>query len=151
MNFLLSLDTFLINTFKKISEPFGRISLFIIYFWFGILKIFDVSAAIPLVHDLMEKTFLIYLMTPAVFLVLFSCYEMLIGILFLIPKLTRFAVVLIFAHMIMTALPLFLLPETTWVGFFTPTLEGQYIIKNLLIITVAMYIGARLSPLAKRQ
>jgi uncharacterized membrane protein YkgB len=149
MNFLLSIDTFLITTFRKIAEPFARISLFIIYFWFGILKIFDVSAAIPLVRALMEKTFLIYFLTPEVFLVLFSCYEMAIGLSFLVPKLTRFSIVLTLAHMVMTVLPLFLLLDSTWQGFLTPTLEGQYIIKNLLIITAVIYIGSRLSPISK--
>jgi uncharacterized membrane protein YkgB len=46
--------------------------------------------------------------------------------------------------MIIVALPLFLLPQITWHKFLVPTLEGQYIIKNLAIISLALVIGAHL-------
>ncbi|MEK7180044.1 MAG: hypothetical protein AAB706_01070 [Patescibacteria group bacterium] len=124
--------------------PLSRLALFIIYFWFGILKILDTSAAIPIVHKLMEKTFLISLMTPETFLVIFSIYEMAIGILFLFPRFTRLAIFLFSLHMVMTIMPLFLLPEISWQSFFTPTLEGQYIVKNLALIALVMGIGGKL-------
>ena len=42
-----------------------------------------------------------------------------------------------------TALPLVLLPEVSWKTFpLVPTLEGQYIIKNLVIIGSALVLGA---------
>ncbi len=143
MNLLLSIDTFLITTFRKIAEPFARVSLFLIYFWFGILKIIGTSPANPLVQALMEKT--LPFMTPSQFIIGFSIYEMVIGISFLFTKLTRVSIILIGAHMVMTSLPLFMLPGL-WQDFLTPTLEGQYIIKNLVIIATAMFIGARLTP-----
>ncbi|MCC7197825.1 hypothetical protein IT413_06580 [Candidatus Peregrinibacteria bacterium] len=46
-------------------------------------------------------------------------------------------------------MPLILLPQITWQGFMTPTLEGQYIIKNLVIITTAMGLGANFSRSTK--
>lgn len=54
----------------------------------------------------------------------------------------------LFFHMITTAMLLFILPQVTWSGFFVPTLEGQYIIKNFLIIATAIGIAANLGPLA---
>ena len=48
--------------------------------------------------------------------------------------------------MITTAGPLVLLPSETWQSFFVPTLEGQYIIKNLVIIAAAIGIAAHLHP-----
>ena len=72
---------------------------------------------------------------------------MLVGISFLIPGLERLAIALLMPHMITTFMPLVLLPSITWKGFFTPTLEGQYIIKNLVIIALAFSIAARLKPL----
>ena len=147
MNTIEKFDYVSIGFLKKASAPFAQFAIFIIYFWFGILKIFDTSAAIPLVEKLMEKTFLASLMTPETFLVIFSIYEMAIGILFLIPRLQRPAILLFSLHMVMTGMPLVLLPETSWQSFLTPTLEGQYIIQNLSLIALVMGIGSNLTPL----
>ncbi len=59
----------------------------------------------------------------------------------------RLVIPLLALHMITTFMPLFLLPSITWAGFFVPTLEGQYIIKNLVIIAAAIGIAAQLHPL----
>ena len=58
---------------------------------------------------------------------------MLIGILFLIRGLERLVIALLCMHLLMTALPLVLLPQITWHAFLVPTLAGQYIIKNILL------------------
>ncbi len=115
---------------------FSRLSLFIVFFWFGILKIIGTSPASPLVQKLFEKT--VPFIPFETFIILFALYEMLIGILFLIPKREKLALASLIPHMLMTFLPLFLLPSVTWQGIFTPTLEGQYIIKNLVIIALAL-------------
>ncbi len=65
---------------------------------------------------------------------------MLIGIVFLIRGMERVAVAFLAIHLITTVLPLMLLPQVTWQGLFAPTLEGQYIIKNVLIIALAFVI-----------
>jgi uncharacterized membrane protein YkgB len=51
--------------------------------------------------------------------------------------------VLLFLQMSGTFLPLLILPEITFQNSnpFLPTLEGQYIIKNIIIITAALMIG----------
>lgn len=129
---------------KKIVSPLSRISLFIVFFWFGILKIIGTSPANPLVQKLFEKT--APFISFEIFIILFGAYEMLIGILFLIPKRKKLALFLLVPHMIATFLPLFLLPNVTWQNFFTPTLEGQYIIKNLVIIALALNLDSRANP-----
>ena len=73
---------------------------------------------------------------------------MLIGILFLIPKATRIVIPLLLVHMVTTLLPLILLPGATWQGFLILTLEGQYIVKNLVIIAVAIGVAAHAHPLS---
>jgi hypothetical protein len=45
--------------------------------------------------------------------------------------------------------PLVLLTEETWQSFLVPTLEGQYIIKNLVIISTAIGIASHLHPIKK--
>ncbi|MBY0328947.1 hypothetical protein K2Q02_02545, partial [Patescibacteria group bacterium] len=49
-------DRKLINFFQKISVPFARFSLFVIFFWFGILKLLGFSPATELVHTLFNST-----------------------------------------------------------------------------------------------
>ena len=137
-------DFWFINFLRKISLPFARFALFVVFFWFGILKIIGTSPANPLVSDLLQAT--LPSITWETFIILFSIYEILNGISFIIPRLERVAIALLIPHMIMTALPLFLLPDVTWQGFLTPTLEGQYIIKNLVIVAVAMGIAVHLKP-----
>jgi len=78
------IDELIIKFLKKIWEPFSKISIFIIFFYFGLLKVLNLSSASPLVEVLLNKT-----------------------------------------------LPLI-------------ALEGQYIIKNLAIISLALVIGAHL-------
>ena len=72
---------------------------------------------------------------------------MLIGVAFLIPGLERLAIALLIPHMITTVLPLILLPSITWQSFLIPTLEGQYIIKNIVIIALASALAAHLHPM----
>ncbi len=141
-------DIWFIHSVRKLSMPFARFALFVVFFWFGILKIIGTSPANPMVADLLNAT--LPFMTWETFIILFSIYEMIIGISFIIPRLERLAIALIIPHMIMTCLPLIFLTSMTWQGFLTPTLEGQYIIKNLVIIAVAMGIAAHLHPIHHR-
>lgn len=145
--YLEDFDFWFINLLRKISIPFSRIAIFIVFFWFGILKIIGTSPANPLVSSLLSAT--MPFISWDTFIVLFSIYEMIIGISFLIPRLERLAIALLIPHMIMTALPLIFLKAITWQSFLTPTLEGQYIIKNLVIIAVSMGIAAHLHPFKK--
>lgn len=126
---------------RDISMPLARFSLFLVYFWFGALKIFSTSPANPLVDSLLQKT--LPFLTFNQFVVGFAISEMVIGLLFLIPKAFKLAVSLFFIHMVTTFLPLILLVDQTWQSFLTPTLEGQYIIKNLVLIALVITLIAK--------
>jgi uncharacterized membrane protein YkgB len=138
-------DAAIIDSFKKIFVPFARWSLFIIYFWFGLLKVLGLSPADQLVQSLFEKTIPFIPFTS--FLIGFGIFEMIIGILFLVKGAERVVIPMLFIHMITTFLPLFALPQVTWTGFLVPTLEGQYIIKNLALIALAIGIATELDVL----
>jgi len=142
-----SADQSLINIFKSISMPFARISLFVVFFWFGILKVIGASPANPLVAQLLEQT--IPFITFSQFIILFGLFEMLIGILFLFPKTVRVVMPLLGLHMITTIVPLILLTSITWQSPLIPTLEGQYIIKNIVLIALACVIAANVTPLQR--
>lgn len=125
----------------NISILMARIALFVIYFWFGLLKVLGLSPASPLVESLFNQTLSPVLpsVSFSLFIIIFGLFEMLIGILFIIPKMERVAIVLFFLHIITTALPLFLLPDV-WSSLFVPTLEGQYIIKNLALVACTLSV-----------
>ncbi|MEO5635108.1 MAG: hypothetical protein ABIS26_00685 [Candidatus Paceibacterota bacterium] len=132
------IDSKVINFLQKYSVPFARFALFVIFFWFGALKVVGLSPASPLVQALFEHT--ISFMSFNHFMILFGLFECFIGIIFLIPGYERIAIILLFFHMITTFMPLFLLPQVTWSRFMVPTMEGQYIIKNLVIIASAVFV-----------
>lgn len=116
----------------------ARISFFIIYFYFGAIKLFAESSAQPLVYALERQT--LPFIPFQTFYVGFSIFEMLIGVLFLFPRLTKLVFVLFMIHMVTTMMPLVLLPSYSWQSMFVPTLEGQYMIKNLILISLACSI-----------
>lgn len=142
-------DAEIIHFFRRISVPFARWGLFIIFFWFGLLKVIGLSPASGLVQRLFETT--VPWIPFATFLILFGLFEMLIGLLFLIKGTERVVIPLLLIHMVTTFMPLFLLPSETWSGFLTPTLEGQYIIKNFALIAAAIGIASHLHPLPYRK
>lgn len=142
------IDIKLIHFFRRVSIPVARFGLFVVFFWFGLLKVIGLSPASGLVQRLFEHS--IPFISFHSFIILFGLFECLIGILFLIRGAERIVIPLLFIHMITTFGPLFLLPQETWSGFLTPTLEGQYIIKNLVIIAAGIGIAAHLHPLPKK-
>lgn len=117
----------------------GRFSFFLIFFWFGFLKVIHLSAAEELVNHLFVITLndLIEFKWFYIFLGLFEC---LIGVLWLFPKLTKYALIIYLSHLVMTLLPLLMLTNDSWQYFLTPTLVGQYIIKNLAMVSLALFI-----------
>ncbi len=127
--------------------PLARVAIFTVYFWFGILKLFNYSPANPLVDALLRQT--LPFITFDVFIMILGVYEILIAIVFLIPGLERIALPLLVPHLFVTTAPLFLLREITWQAPLIPTIEGQYIIKNILIVATAVGIAAHLHPMKR--
>ncbi len=135
-------DKLLIGFARKAAMPFARFSLFVVFFWFGILKVLGTSPANPLVTSLLEET--MQFIGAGEFIFIFGIFEMIIGLSFLWPRLIRISIALLAFHMITTFMPLVLLPQMAWQKILVPTLEGQYIIKNLVIIATAMAIGSHI-------
>lgn len=139
-----AIDLRLIAFFRRTYLPLARIALFIVFFWFGFIKLTGMSPAGELAEALTVKTVGI-----AWFDQLFKAIallECLIGILFLFPRLVRFTIPLLFVHMAIVSAPLVLLPAWTWQSFLVPTLEGQYILKNVAIVALAFGVAANTKP-----
>lgn len=142
---LKTLDRVIQIRMRYLGDPAARVSLFIIFFWFGILKPMGLSSAEPLVLKTVDW---MPLLSAQQWLSVIGWWEVLIGIFFLFRKTTRLAIALLFLQMGGTFMPLFILPEITFQPGgvpLLPTLEGQYIIKNLIIISAALVIGGNLN------
>jgi uncharacterized membrane protein YkgB len=137
------LDQRIAETMRRLSFPMLRVALAIVYVWFGILKPFGVSPAEPLV---LATVSWMPLFAPHTWLAVIGWWEVLIGLTFLHPRTTRVAIGLLALQMGGTLLPLAILPEVTFQPGrwpWAPTVEGQYIIKNVLIIAAALTLGGR--------
>jgi uncharacterized membrane protein YkgB len=118
-----------------------RISLGIIFIWFGILKPLGLSSAEPLIIATVRW---LPLFDAELWVIIIGWWEVAIGIAFLFRSTIRIAIALLASQMVGTFLPLILLPGVTFQAGhlpYGPTLEGQYIIKNLLIISAALVVG----------
>lgn len=114
-----------------------RIGLGVVFLWFGVVKLFP---GLSPAEDLVRRT--IYFVDPDVFLPVLAVWESLIGLGLILGKLMRLTLLLLFVQMLGTALPLLVLPEVVWTFFpFGLTLEGQYIVKNLVLIGAALVLG----------
>lgn len=125
-----------------------RYSLGVIFVWFGILKPFGMSPAEPMVKLTVQW---MPVLSPDTWLVVIGWWEVAIGLTFLFHKTVRIAIALLLLQMIGTFLPLLILTQVTFQADripYAPTMEGQYIIKNLLILSAALVVGgtARQGP-----
>lgn len=121
----------------RLGLPTLRIGLGIVFLWFGALKL--VPGLSPAEELVINTT---YFVNPAWFLPLLAVWEMAIGIGLISGKWMRLTLLLLFLQMPGTALPLLILPEVVWTQFpYGLTLEGQYIIKNLVLIGAGIALG----------
>lgn len=113
-----------------------RWSVGFVFIWFGALKTVGMSPA----QELVART--VYWFPPDIFIPILGWWEVLIGLGLVIRPMARLAIALLFLQMPGTFLPLVLLPEICFTSIpFGLTIEGQYIIKNLVLISAAIVVG----------
>lgn len=120
-----------------------RISLGIVFFWFGVLKFFPgLSPAQNLASETISQlTF--GLIPPGISIRLLATWECLIGLGLIFGLFMRATLLLLFVQMLGTITPVFLFPGEVFLRIpYAPTLEGQYIIKNVVLISAGIVIGA---------
>lgn len=120
-----------------------RLALGIVFLWFGALKLVpDLSPAERLAGATIERLSF-GLVTPDVAVPVLGLWESAIGIGLLIGRGMRVTLLLLYVQMIGTLTPLVLFPSETFSSFpLAPTLEGQYIIKNAVLIAGGIVLGA---------
>jgi uncharacterized membrane protein YphA (DoxX/SURF4 family) len=115
-----------------------RISMGVIFIWFGALKLIP---GLSPAEDLIRAS--LSFVPMQVFLPILAVWEIAIGIGFVTGRFTRVTILLLFLQMPGTVSPVFLRPDLVFTAFpFGLTLEGQYIVKNLVLISAGLVIGA---------
>jgi len=119
-----------------------RVSLGVVFLWFGVLKFFPgLSPAQTLAGDTIA-ILSFGLLTPEAAVLILAIWECLIGVGLIAGYFLRATLFLLWLQMLGTVTPLFLFPELCFtVVPIAPTLEGQYIIKNLVLVTAGLVIG----------
>lgn len=149
MSSIQKFDNSFITFAKNNYSWLARLSLFVIYFYFGFLKIIGASPASDLALGFADKMGM-GAYGNELFLAL-AYVECLIGVLILFPRFTRVALFFMFGHMLLVCAPIVLYPEAIWQSPFVPNLEGQYIIKNAALVALALGLVAHTAPLSSRK
>lgn len=120
-----------------------RLSIGVSFIWFGAIKFVPgLSPADGLATETIEILSL-GLVEPGVSRPVLALLECGIGLGLVIGRWMRLVLLLLGLHMLGTLMPLAILPESTWQVFpLVPTLEGQYIIKNAVLIAAGVVLGA---------
>jgi uncharacterized membrane protein YkgB len=140
---LQAMDLAIIGWMARFGPVLLRVSLGIVFLWFGALKFFPhLSPA----QELATRTISILtwdLLPPSVSLPVLAAWECLIGLGLLLGRGLRGILLLLYVQMLGTLTPIVLFPNEVFVRIpYAPTLEGQYIIKNLVLISAGVVVGA---------
>jgi uncharacterized membrane protein YkgB len=129
-----------------------RMSLGVVFLWFGSLKFFD---GLSPAEDLAGRTvgaLSLGLLSPAEAVPILAAWETLMGLLLIAGALPRLTTGMLLAHLSGTVTPLFFYPGEAFTRVpYAPTLEGQYIIKNLVLASSALLVGAAMAQRALAQ
>jgi uncharacterized membrane protein YkgB len=133
-----TVDTAITRWMARNGMSILRVALGVVFVWFGALKLIPgMSPA----EDLVRAT--VPFISGEVFLPFLGIWEVVIGVGFLTGRALRLTILLLFLQMPGTLAPIVLLPERVFSTFpLGLTLEGQYIVKNMVLIAAALVIGA---------
>lgn len=130
------------RTATELAARYGltllSVSMGIIFVWFGALKLdMGLSPAEPLIRDTIS------FLPIKFFLPVLALWEMVIGLGFLTGKFKRATILLLLAQMGGAMSPIILAPDRIFNTFpYSFTLEGQYVVKDLVLISVGIVIWA---------
>ena len=136
-------DTAITGWMAKYSVTYLRVSLSLIFIWFGALKFFpNLSPTIGLIERITEIVTFGNLPTPIAVYMLASM-ECLIGLGLLLKICMRATLLFLFLQMLATSTPILLLPDVVFAQApFVLTIEGHHIMKNLILIGAGLVLGA---------
>ena len=136
-------DVYVTNWMARFGIVLLRVSLGVVFLWFGALKFFP---GLSPAQDLATRTIglLTFGLIPAqVSILALAAWECLIGIGLITGMFMRATLLLLFLQMLGTITPILFFPQEVFTLIpYAPTLEGQYIIKNMVLISAGLVIGA---------
>jgi len=141
--FLNRIDVQVTNRMAEYGVRLLSISLGVVFFWFGVLKFFP---GLSPAQDLATKTISLLtvgLIPPNVSIVVLATWECVVGLGLILGMFMRATLLLLFLQMLGTVTPLIFFPQEVFTRIpYAPNLEGQYIIKNVVLISAGLVIGA---------
>ncbi len=139
-------DLVIVPFLRRWSVPMLRVSLGLVFVWFGALKIFDVSP----VADLVART--VYWFDPETFVTVLGVFEVTVGLLLLVGRALRITLLLFVLQMVGTFLTFVILPEVTFRDGnpLLLTVEGEFVVKNLVLISAALVVGTTVRRRGRR-
>jgi uncharacterized membrane protein YphA (DoxX/SURF4 family) len=141
------LDLTFTSWLRRWAGPVLRVSLGVVFVWFGALKVFNVSP----VSDLVADT--VYWVNPDWFVPFLGLAEIAVGTMLIFGWALRIALLAFGLQMIGTALVFVVLPEVAFSDGnpLKLTVEGEFVAKNLVLLASGLVLGAGLRPLAERE
>jgi uncharacterized membrane protein YkgB len=131
-------DRMVVAALERWSVPLLRLSLGIVFLWFGGLKVFGVTP----VSDLVAAT--VYWVDPDWFVVSLGVVEMVVGAGLILRRAMRIILAVFLAQMAGTFLVLILLPDIAFQDGnpLKLTVEGEFVIKNLVLLSAGLVVGS---------
>ncbi|HLE38025.1 MAG TPA: DoxX family membrane protein [Acidimicrobiia bacterium] len=141
-SFIARIDAVLVPWLRKWSRPLLRVALGMVFVWFGALKVLAVSP----VFDLVAST--VYWVNPDWFVPMLGVVEILIGVGLIGGWLLRWVLLVFVAQMIGTALVFVVRPEVAFQDGnpLKLTVEGEFVIKNLVLLAAGLVVGSTITP-----
>jgi putative oxidoreductase len=132
------IDGVLIPFLSRWSVPALRVSLAVVFTWFGALKIMGSSPVV----DLVAST--VYWVDPDYFVPTLGVVEVLVGLGLVLGRALRLVLLVLTVQMAGTFLVFAILPELAFQAGnpLNLTVEGEFVIKNLVLLAAAMVVGA---------
>lgn len=120
-----------------------RVALGVLFLWFGFLKYFPGVSSEENIATRTMAAITFGLLQPSVSRPLLATWECVIGLGLLTGRMLRITLLLLFVQMLGTLLPLVIFPHDTFAIFpIVPTLQGQFIMKNLVLIAAGIFVGS---------
>ena len=143
---VLRLDELLLNILRRWSITALRLALGSIFLWFGALKIFGGSPVAVLIQETYS------FMPIHVFMFVLGVWEIVIGIGIMLKRALRCVLILLCVHLLGTFTAIWFNPGIFFVQGvpLSLTVDGEFVMKNLVLITAALVIaGYEVKPLRR--
>jgi uncharacterized membrane protein YkgB len=142
----LRADDLVFGFMERYGIALLRVSVAIVFLWFGALKVVGRSP----VAELVGAT--VHWLPPCIFVPVLGAWEMAIGVGLAFRLWLRLTLLLLFAQLAGTFLVLFVRPERAFVAGnpLLLTLEGEFVVKNIILLSAGVVIGATVRSRADR-